>query len=487
MNSYECTRFTDLPNDVLLEIAWFLRPQDLLTMTAISRALRRLFLEDVVWRQARSEWPLDVPVGLVPNDLDGSDLRRLHIKSIKLESMWGSSRAPSKVGGITTPAIVHSIQFLGSQWLLTLGGMENQVLGGMMTLWSLEDLQHIHVACSFNIVAPHCFGFAAAWRKGTSQIVIAVYTSNKSMQVHSMYRHQGIWGFDHVLTLHGLPNALNSRNQLNLRICDYMVAWCTKANGAAYVWLINSITKRCFCAKLGPIFTGADVPIALVCIELGRLIVVTGSWMAEDTAPAQVVHVSRLPSCVLDADGHVHTQSALGNVEAVTPEDLDLELITCYESPHFQIQPPTTPIQAARLDVAINSYHELTVVQHSDEANSLTFNRFPVDIHYGLRPTENPIFFDTTGHNEINVLLCRSGQRGFYTALVVSDPNTDHTLILRKFIIPGHTAVVPLDELVQAGHMFSCVSFDDATGRFCTATWGFHPFHSGMVICDFVD
>lgn len=73
------------------------------------------------------------------------------------------------------------------------------------------------------------------------------------MQVHSMYRHQGIWGSDHVLTLHGLPNALNSRNQLNLRISDYMVAWCTKANGAAYVWLINSITKRCFCTKLGSI------------------------------------------------------------------------------------------------------------------------------------------------------------------------------------------------------------------------------------------
>ncbi|KAF9491754.1 hypothetical protein BDN71DRAFT_1290644 [Pleurotus eryngii] len=213
MNSYQCTRFTDLPNDVLLEIAWFLRPQDLLTMTAISRALRSLFLEDVVWRQARPEWPLDVPVDLVPDDLDGSDLRRLHIKSIKLESMWGSSRTPSKVGGITTPAIVHSIQFLGSQWLLTLGDTEIQVLGGMMTLWSLEDLQDIHVACSFNIVAPHCFGFAAAWRKATSQIVIAVYTSNNSMQVHSMYRHQGIWGSDHVLTVHGLPNALNSQRR----------------------------------------------------------------------------------------------------------------------------------------------------------------------------------------------------------------------------------------------------------------------------------
>lgn len=198
MNSHECTRFTDLPNDILLEIAWFLRPQDLLTMTAVrdilcsisscmliyahhktSRGLRRLFLEDVVWRQARSEWPLDIPVGLAPDDLDGSDLRRLHIKSIKLEHVWRSGRVPPKVGETTTPAIVHSIQFLGSQWLLTLGGMENQVLGGMMTLWSLEDLQHIHIACSFNIVAPHCFGFAAAWRKGTNQIVIAVYTSNK--------------------------------------------------------------------------------------------------------------------------------------------------------------------------------------------------------------------------------------------------------------------------------------------------------------------
>ncbi|KAF9491753.1 hypothetical protein BDN71DRAFT_1290269 [Pleurotus eryngii] len=209
--------------------------------------------------------------------------------------------------------------------------------------------------------------------------------------------------------------------------------------------------------------------------------------MAEDTAPAQVVHVSRLPSGVLDADGHVRTRFALGNPEAVTPEELALELITCYESPYFQIQPPTTPTQAARLDVAINSYHELTVVQHSDEANSLTFNRFPVDIDYGLQPTGNPVFFDTTGHNEINVLLCRSGQRGFYTALVVSDPNTDRRLVLRKFTIPNHTEVVPLGELVQAGHIFSCVSFDDATGRFCAATWGFHPFHNGMVICDFVN
>lgn len=183
----------------------------------------------------------------------------------------------------------------------------------------------------------------------------------------------------------------------------------------------------------------------------------------------------------------VHTQPTPENVEAVTPEDLALELITCYESPHFQIQPPTIPTQTARLDVAINSHHELTVAQHSDEASSLIFNRFYVDVHCGLRPTGDPAFFNTTGHGEINVLLCRSGQRGFYTALVVSDPNTDHILVLRKFITPSHTDAVPLNELVQEGHMFSCVNFDDATGRFCTATWGFHPFRSGIVVCDLVD
>ncbi len=221
-------------------------------------------------------------------------------------------------------------------------------------------------------------------------------------------------------------------------------------------------------------------------MELGRLIVVTGSWMAQHTAPAQVVHVWKLPSGVLDTDGYAHTQSALGNV-VVAPEALALELITCYESPHFQTLPPTSPTQGARLDVAINSQHELTVVQHSVEASSLTFNRFHVDVHCGLRPTGSPIFFDTTGHNEINVFLCRSGQRGFYTALVVSDPNTDHILVLRQFITPGHTETVPLDELVHQGHMFSCVNFDDATGRLCAATWGFHPFHSGLVVCDFVD
>ncbi|KAF7422702.1 hypothetical protein PC9H_010858 [Pleurotus ostreatus] len=470
------TRLTDLPNDILLEIAWFLRPQDLLSLTATSRGLRSVFSEDVVWHQAYSEWPLDLPPGQVENDLDGSNLCRLFAKSLKLESMWGDNHAIFKVGETITPVILHSVHFLTARWLLTFGSMEFQDIGGRITLWSLEDVHSVRAVCSLDIV-PHCYAVVAAWRKSINQVVIVayIYTNNQySIQVHSIYLQQGVWMFGQVHTLDNVPGALNAKYWFTPHICDYMVAWCTKAQGVAYVWILNLITKRCFHAQLDPIFASADVPIALIDVELGSLVVTTGSWTAGDVEPAQVIHFLKLPLHVLETGGNMPTQSILTLEDADNvpplPEGVALEPIYRFQSPHFQAQPSDD----VHLDVTMDAHHKLTVVQHCS-GNHLSFKHFFVD-GQGLRPAGDTIFLSTRLNKFARVVLCRSGRRGFCS--VVDTSEGGHILELRRFSTPDQVEVVP----VEGG--LSCLNFDDATGRFCIATWGSH--NCRMAFFDFV-
>ncbi|KAL4259617.1 hypothetical protein AB1N83_008216 [Pleurotus pulmonarius] len=228
-----------------------LPPKDLLSLALTSRSLRG--------DQAYSEWSLYLPPGQVQKDLSGSDLRRLLTKSLKLNQSGGNTMRYTRKSAV---------------------GSRFGYLRIFTTFTLLVHLTFVH----------------AAWRKGISQIVFVVYTAITSSKVFGCLTKSSISAMSLVLQMVQFPH---------LRLCGRLVHESSRHN----LCLVHELNYETMRARFDSIFSRADVPIALINIELNSLVIATRSWAAVDVEPAQVIHFMKLPPHVLETGGNPHTQS----------------------------------------------------------------------------------------------------------------------------------------------------------------------------------
>ncbi|KAH0585122.1 hypothetical protein H2248_008381 [Termitomyces sp. 'cryptogamus'] len=129
--------FLKLPVDIILKIISLLSIEDILSLKQTCRVLHALGCLDVVWHQITVDIPLDLPFNKDIKTLTSSEIQAIVIKALRLEHNWcGYPGRPRQLLQIQRDVIVHQMQHLRSQWLVTLTRSQ---LAFQLSIISMKD------------------------------------------------------------------------------------------------------------------------------------------------------------------------------------------------------------------------------------------------------------------------------------------------------------------------------------------------------------
>ncbi|KAI0833499.1 hypothetical protein BC628DRAFT_1425746 [Trametes gibbosa] len=186
---------SDLPEDVLLDVVYYLGVRDVLTLRMTCRSLHAFGGNDYIWHRlaARFPLPLDLPFNTSPSALPGDELQRLAIKAMRLDANWQS---PSpRVRGLRaliddqSGQYADQMQFLpGGKWLWTAQRtLKRESWYTRMSLWNLEDVSNSHRVWATEIsgIYRSCT-LVQSTQGGFATLVVGVCDHREVIEVHSI-------------------------------------------------------------------------------------------------------------------------------------------------------------------------------------------------------------------------------------------------------------------------------------------------------------
>ncbi|PBL03629.1 hypothetical protein ARMGADRAFT_1157719 [Armillaria gallica] len=175
-----------LPEDILLAIFARIPVEDLLSLIQTCRVLHALGSTDYVWHQIKVDLPLDVPPGKDINSISGPELHRAWVRGLRLERNWRRHASQlRKMCRIIHGGIVFRIQFLGSQWLITLSRAPTSALH--LSVWYIGVPGRERRYLSMDV--PSATTFAASLRNDGRDAIVAILmdgTRTTKVKVYSI-------------------------------------------------------------------------------------------------------------------------------------------------------------------------------------------------------------------------------------------------------------------------------------------------------------
>ncbi|KAK7690697.1 hypothetical protein QCA50_005796 [Cerrena zonata] len=137
---------TDLPEDILLEIARCLSVQDVLALKQTCRVLHAFGSTEYLWHLLVKHF--DLPIG-TPSDSPPDELQRQTIKAIKLERNWRRDlpviKGSEMILGPNREPFAHMELLREGKWLLTAQRYHRLLMTRIttrMSVWSLANVSH---------------------------------------------------------------------------------------------------------------------------------------------------------------------------------------------------------------------------------------------------------------------------------------------------------------------------------------------------------
>ncbi|OCH95392.1 hypothetical protein OBBRIDRAFT_883950 [Obba rivulosa] len=190
-------KLIDLPEDILLEITSYLSVKDVLLLKQTCRALHAFGSSDYLWHRlvAAFEFPLDTLQNTRSTDFSSDELQRSAIKALRLDANWRKPsprirRTTALITG-TSGSYVDEMHILpGGRWLLTSQRLRQREgrWTSLMTLWSLEDIQHARRIAHVEITGAQRTPAAFALQDGGDSVLLAVgvHDDTDFIEVHNI-------------------------------------------------------------------------------------------------------------------------------------------------------------------------------------------------------------------------------------------------------------------------------------------------------------
>ncbi|KAL6302367.1 hypothetical protein BKA93DRAFT_736997 [Sparassis latifolia] len=183
---------TDLPHDLLLEIATYLSVKDVLSLKQTCRVLHVLASADYLWHKisADNHQPLDLPLGVRPLSLPSDELQRLAIRALRLEANWRRSTprlaAKAIVSSSEEPYVDEMQLLLGGKWLLTAQRRSHRWrFNSCVTLWSLQDVEDPRRITRIDFPGTYRSVSMAVQEGGVlAYLVVGVHDESRYIEIH---------------------------------------------------------------------------------------------------------------------------------------------------------------------------------------------------------------------------------------------------------------------------------------------------------------
>ncbi|KAJ7284971.1 hypothetical protein C8J57DRAFT_1497839 [Mycena rebaudengoi] len=166
-----------LPADVLISVLIIIRPQDVLSVSQTCRVLHAFASNDYIWHQLPHDLPMEISPHCDRNNLPGVVLQAIFTRALRVEDNWRKSVSRiRKMTRIVESDTVSQMQFLGSQWLVT---MRRSPSGAVISVWRIAGAEQVFRAAVVDLPSGPAIPlkFAVSMQPGCREILIAVIMS----------------------------------------------------------------------------------------------------------------------------------------------------------------------------------------------------------------------------------------------------------------------------------------------------------------------
>ncbi|KAF9043661.1 hypothetical protein BDP27DRAFT_1434895 [Rhodocollybia butyracea] len=180
----------NLPDDLLLAILVYLRPQDILSVQQTCRGLMTFCITDYLWHSIKIDFPLNLPHKSKIGDLSGDELRKLSVTGLHVDRAWRKNPSDLRaLNRIKHEGIVSQMQYLPPKWLVTMSRIQTLVGANcVVSIWDCHSPSSAKRLKHFSFDTGHGIPeFSAALSEDSLHVFVVVFGAISKTDILKVY------------------------------------------------------------------------------------------------------------------------------------------------------------------------------------------------------------------------------------------------------------------------------------------------------------